>query len=96
MREMEYKDSGCDAKAFRDTAVLKDTAILRDTAVEVNLTVLKNNMRLIKEMAGGDVSVMAVVKANAYGHSASADGSRSRLSGGGHADGSLGVKTIVS
>ena len=67
---MEYKDSGCDAKAFRDTAVLKDTAILRDTAVEVNLTVLKNNMRLIKEMAGGDVSVMAVVKANAYGHGA--------------------------
>ncbi|MFQ9425841.1 MAG: alanine racemase [Anaerovoracaceae bacterium] len=67
---MEYTDSGCDAKAFRDTAVLKDTAILRDTAVEVNLTVLKNNMRLIKEMAGGDVSVMAVVKANAYGHGA--------------------------
>lgn len=44
--------------------------VLRDTAVEINLTVLKENLGLIKDMVGKNVAVMAVVKANGYGHGA--------------------------
>lgn len=38
--------------------------------VEIDLAALGNNMRCIKRLAGADVAVMAVVKANAYGHGA--------------------------
>ena len=38
--------------------------------VEIDLDALGNNVRCIKRLAGADVGVMAVVKANAYGHGA--------------------------
>ena len=41
--------------------------IYRDTRIIVDLDQIAANMRAIKEMIGDDVSVMAVVKANAYG-----------------------------
>lgn len=41
--------------------------IYRDTRIIVDLDQIAANMRAIKEMVGDDVSVMAVVKANAYG-----------------------------
>lgn len=44
--------------------------ILRDTYIEIDLEKLKSNVRMVKEMVGPDVAVMAVVKANAYGHGA--------------------------
>lgn len=44
--------------------------ILRDTVVEVDLSALADNLKMIKEMVGPDVSVMTVVKANGYGHGA--------------------------
>lgn len=40
--------------------------------VEINLDSVASNVRLIKARVGGDVSIMAVVKANAYGHGAPA------------------------
>lgn len=40
----------------------------RPSYLEIDLDALSENFRLIKEFAGPDVSVMAVVKANAYGH----------------------------
>ena len=40
--------------------------------VEINLDAVASNTRLIKASVGGDVSIMAVVKANAYGHGAPA------------------------
>ena len=41
---------------------------LRDTRVIVDLDNITWNMKLIDEMTGPDVAVMAVVKANGYGH----------------------------
>lgn len=41
---------------------------LRDTRIEINLTRIEENLKMIKETVGSDVAVMAVVKANAYGH----------------------------
>lgn len=45
----------------------KDAGDLRDTKIIVDLRRISENMRLIHEMAGPSVAVMAVVKANAYG-----------------------------
>lgn len=44
--------------------------ILRDTYVKVDLGRIAKNMTLIREMAGPDVAVMPVIKANGYGHGA--------------------------
>lgn len=44
--------------------------ILRDTILKINLSELRRNLSVIKEAAGNDVGIMAVVKANAYGHGA--------------------------
>ena len=41
---------------------------LRDTQIIVDTKKVSKNMRLIKELVGEDVEVMAVVKANGYGH----------------------------
>ncbi|MFY9188514.1 MAG: alanine racemase [bacterium] len=43
---------------------------LRPTWVEVDLKGIQSNLRAIKELVGPKVKVMAVVKANAYGHGA--------------------------
>ena len=43
---------------------------MRPSRVEIDADALANNMRLLKAHAGDDVSVMAVVKADAYGHGA--------------------------
>ena len=40
---------------------------LRDTRIEINLSRVAENVRLIREMIGPDAALMAVVKANAYG-----------------------------
>lgn len=44
--------------------------LLRDTYVEINLDNIAYNMKKIKEVAGKDVAIAAVVKANGYGHGA--------------------------
>jgi alanine racemase len=52
---------------------LKDSTNLRGqrpTWAEVNLDALAANFQLVKKHVGPDVNVMAVVKANAYGHGA--------------------------
>lgn len=43
---------------------------LRDTQIIVDLDRIEENMKLIKEMAGPKTAVMAVIKANGYGHGA--------------------------
>lgn len=43
---------------------------LRPSRVEIDVDTLAKNMRLLKAHVGDDVSVMAVVKADAYGHGA--------------------------
>lgn len=42
----------------------------RPTVAEIDLDALASNFRSSKELIGADVNVMAVVKANAYGHGA--------------------------
>ena len=42
----------------------------RPTWAEIDLNALAENFRIVKERVGSDVNVMAVVKANAYGHGA--------------------------
>lgn len=44
--------------------------ILRDTYVKIDLARIAENMTLIRGMAGPDVALMPVVKANGYGHGA--------------------------
>ena len=39
-----------------------------NTVIEVNVDYLEHNLRVMKEYAGKDVAIVAVVKANAYGH----------------------------
>ncbi len=43
---------------------------LRPSWVEINLTAIQNNARRLKQMIGGGTELMAMVKANAYGHGA--------------------------
>src|SRR5678809_1490998 len=42
----------------------------RPTWAEIDLNALAANFQLVKDRVGPDVNVMAVVKANAYGHGA--------------------------
>lgn len=46
---------------------MSEYGVLRDTQIIIDLDRISENMRLIREMNGEDVAVMAVVKANAYG-----------------------------
>jgi alanine racemase len=47
-----------------------DTAAQRPTWAEIDTDALAKNFHTVKQQVGSDVSVMAVVKANAYGHGA--------------------------
>ena len=47
-----------------------DTAAQRPTWAEIDTNALAANFHTVKQQVGSDVSVMAVVKANAYGHGA--------------------------
>lgn len=47
--------------------MMDENRILRDTRIVIDLGRISNNIRLIKDAAGPDVSLMAVIKANAYG-----------------------------
>lgn len=47
-----------------------ETTGKRPTWAEIDLDVLAANFQIVKDRVGPDVSVMAVVKANAYGHGA--------------------------
>lgn len=47
---------------------MKEYITLRDTVVEINLDNMKYNIETIKKLVDNDVSIAAVVKANAYGH----------------------------
>ncbi|MDQ0232500.1 alanine racemase [Metabacillus malikii] len=44
--------------------------IYRDTWVEVNLDAIEYNVKMMKQHIGNEVKIIAVVKANAYGHGA--------------------------
>ena len=44
--------------------------ILRDTRIIIDLNKISHNMDLITKAAGDNVAIMAVIKANAYGHGA--------------------------
>jgi alanine racemase len=54
---------------------------LRPSWVEVDLDVLANNVRLLKEQIGSEVMLIAVVKADAYGHGAVAVARTALLNG---------------
>ncbi len=43
---------------------------LRPTWVEINLTAYRNNLQKIREKVGPQVNILALLKANAYGHGA--------------------------
>ena len=48
----------------------RDTAGHRPTWAEIDLNALSANLEIVKTHVGPDVNVMAIVKANAYGHGA--------------------------
>lgn len=52
--------------------LVSERVIAHPSRVEINLDAVASNARLIKARVGGDVSIMAVVKANGYGHGAPA------------------------
>lgn len=62
----------------------------RPTWLHIDMDAIANNVRLLKEMAGEDVELMAVVKANAYGHGAVAVSTTALLNGASY----LGVASI--
>lgn len=62
----------------------------RPTWIEVDKVAIAHNTRRIKEIIGRDVGLMAIVKANAYGHGALAVSSTALLNGATH----LGVATV--
>ncbi|MBN1385243.1 MAG: alanine racemase [Elusimicrobia bacterium] len=45
-------------------------SILRQTYAEINLKNIKHNLEILKKFAGKNVNILAVVKADAYGHGA--------------------------
>ena len=49
---------------------IPDIQALRPSHVEIDVEALAANVRLVKASVGADVGIMAVVKANAYGHGA--------------------------
>lgn len=49
---------------------MKTLGYYRDTWVEVNLDAIKSNIKRIKKLFNKEINVMAVVKANGYGHGA--------------------------
>lgn len=53
----------------------------RPTWLHIDMEAIANNIRLLKAMAGDDVELMAVVKANAYGHGAVAVSTTALLNG---------------
>lgn len=53
----------------------------RPTWIEIDRTAIAHNVRLIKEIIGPDVALMAVVKANAFGHGAVAVSTTALLNG---------------
>jgi alanine racemase len=56
----------------QDAAQIPETAIpaLRPSWIEVDADVLARNVQIIKELVGESIALMAVVKADAYGHGA--------------------------
>ncbi len=58
-----------------------DSIPLRPAWVEVNLAAIENNARRLKEIVGPSTELMAMVKANAYGHGA-VECARAALRGG--------------
>jgi len=52
------------------TAEILSRAATRPTWAEVSLTSLRQNFRIVQKHVGGNVTVCAVVKADAYGHGA--------------------------
>jgi alanine racemase len=62
----------------------------RPTWIEVDKSAIANNVREIKNIVGPDVSLMAVVKANAFGHGAVAVSSTALLNGANY----LGVASV--
>ena len=63
----------------------------RPTVAEVSLSALRHNCRRVRELCGPDVAVMAVVKADAYGHGA-VPAARAFLDAGAQA---LGVSSVA-
>ncbi len=62
----------------------------RPTWIEIDKNAIANNTRLLKEMVGPDVALMAVVKANAFGHGAVAVSTTALLNGASY----LGVASV--
>ncbi|MCL6471462.1 MAG: alanine racemase [Firmicutes bacterium] len=51
-------------------SILKDTATMRPLWAEIDLSAIKHNVKQARKTIGDKVMIMAVVKANAYGHGA--------------------------
>lgn len=43
---------------------------IRDTVIKIDLSAISHNIKTIHELIGADVAILAVIKANAYGHGA--------------------------
>jgi alanine racemase len=54
----------------------QDTTAQRPTWAEIDLEALATNFRLVRQRVGSEIGVLAVVKANAYGHGAARCGQR--------------------
>ena len=43
---------------------------IRDTVIKIDLSAISHNIKTIHKLIGADVAILAVIKANAYGHGA--------------------------
>ncbi len=63
-------DGAVGTATHRASSPETDNAMPRPTWADIDLAALRHNLRLIRGRVGGGVRVMAVVKADAYGHGA--------------------------
>lgn len=65
-----YHDLGTQTDAHATLSFMSDVTAKRPTWAEINLDNLVHNFRLMQSAAGAGVTIMAAVKADAYGHGA--------------------------
>ena len=65
-----FVTSNCNVSHSFDSSATTRVTERRPTWAEIDLNALAANFHIVKDHVGEDVNVMAVVKANAYGHGA--------------------------
>ncbi len=63
-------DASTSTQSIRKTAAIRRPGFGRPTWLEIDASAIANNVRLLKQFVGASVTLMAIVKADGYGHGA--------------------------